>query len=88
MTYLVFDARKASGYLFETRHKWLAHMFCVVADKLTRGYTWDYSNAFEFHAPEPMTHAEWLASEEGALVSDIMREEAERDWNEVYHYGA
>ena len=64
MTYLVFDARKATGYLFETRHKWLAHAFCVVADKLTRGYTWDYDNAMDF-APyiEPMTEEEFMWSE-------------------------
>lgn len=90
MTYLVFDARKATGYLFETRHKWLAHWFCAVAEGVKRlcyalngslyGWPmWDYENAFDFEAGvEPWT------GEEAELVRDIMREEAELDWREVY----
>lgn len=75
MTYLVFDARKASGYLFETRHKWLAHAFCVVADKLTRGFTWDYSDAMCF---EP-----WVSDDDAAWHIEPMTEE-EFDWSERY----
>lgn len=76
MTYLVFDARKALGYLFETRHKWLAHLFCVMADKLTRGYTWDYSPTMDFDGGYVTTEADWHI--------EPMSEE-EFNWSEKYH---
>lgn len=47
MTYLVFDARSATGYLFETRHKWLARGFCVVTYWLG-DKRWDWSATMDF----------------------------------------
>lgn len=56
MTYLVFDCRKATGYLFETRRRWLAQAFCIVAYWLGAGH-WDWSATMDFTAWNP-TEAE------------------------------
>lgn len=76
MTYLVFDARKASGYLFETRHRWLAHAFCISLDAVQRALAWvgmarygwpvwDYEAALDFTVGDipPMTEEEFMWSE-------------------------
>lgn len=70
MPYLVFDARRGAGYLFETRNRWFAHAFCVVADFARRlgliRAMYDYDAAMDFTPyVEPC--------------------EEERNWNEVYH---
>ena len=64
MPYLVFDCRKASGYLFETRFKWLAHAFCVIASRL--GHTcFDYEAAMDFTPYTTPEAAQWEADYRG-----------------------
>lgn len=74
MTYLVFDCRKAVGYLFETRHKWLAHWFCVVASWFG-DWRWDWSSTMDFDDMDTVWRRDYFDAEE-------------HDWNEVYHHGS